>query len=132
VTHLSLTTNLNAARDDDDHIIVVPPDDHIIVVPPRGPDDCVVALPDGSRWWVSLPPEVRALVPHSLRADGACERLPPNGLLTRKPSTARTIAAAKKAGASSVTTPDGCVIRFNEPAGDERNEWDTVLPHVKN
>jgi hypothetical protein len=123
VTHLSVITNPNAAHDGDDHTIVVPPEDRTIVVPPRTPDDYAVALPDGRRLWVSLPSDVRALLPHGLRADGA---------RTRRPSIARTIAAAKKAGASSVTTPDGCIIRFGEPAGDERNEWDTVLPYGKN
>jgi hypothetical protein len=72
MTHLSVITNPNAARDDADHTIViapedrtivVPPEDRTIVVPPRTPDDCVVALPDGRRFWVSLPPDVQALLP---------------------------------------------------------------------
>jgi excisionase family DNA binding protein len=109
VIQLSPTTNPNAARDDahiivvppddycievppDDYIIEVPPDDYCIEVPPPGPDDCVVVLPDGSRWWVSLPPPVRGVLPHGLRVEGACEprRLPPpNGLLTAAQAAAR-------------------------------------------
>jgi helix-turn-helix protein len=68
---------------------VVPPEDRTIVVPPRTPDDCVVALPDGSRWWVSLPPPVQALLPHGLRAEGARKQRPPNGLLTRAQAAAK-------------------------------------------
>jgi excisionase family DNA binding protein len=66
MTHLPTTTKPNIARADDDDIIVVPPEDQTIVVPPPAPDDCLVALPDGSRQWVSLPPDVRALLPRGL------------------------------------------------------------------
>ena len=77
-------------------------DDHIIVVPPCGPDNCIVELPDGRRFWVSLPPEVRAQLPHAARLEdahklprltfsGAAKQRsrrqrklsPPDGLLTR-------------------------------------------------
>ncbi len=138
VTHLSGSTNPNAARDGAVHTIVVPPENHTIVVPPEDctivvppptPDDCVVALPDGRRFWVSLPPDVQAFLPHGLRVEGAAV---PDGLRTRRPSVARTIAAAKKAGASSVTTPDGCIIRFGEPEPTEAaNPWLTDLPKVR-
>jgi hypothetical protein len=80
VIQLSPTTNPNAACDDahiivvppDDYVIEVPPDDYVIEVPPPGLDDYAVVLPGGGRLWVSLPPSVRAVLPH-----GA-----PNGLLT--------------------------------------------------
>jgi hypothetical protein len=45
----------------------------------------------------------------------------------RKPSIRQMIAAAAKAGATSITLPDGTVVQFG--ASDERNEWDTVLRH---
>jgi hypothetical protein len=109
MTHLSIT-NPNAARDGDGHTIVVPPEERTIVVPPEErtivvppptPDDCVVALPDGTRWWVSLPPEVREWLPHD-RARDVLELpspskqhrrqrklRPPNGLLTRAQAAAK-------------------------------------------
>ena len=63
MTHLPAITHPNVARDDDGHTIVVAPEDRTIVVPPPTPDDYAVALPDGRRWWVSLPPEVQAFLP---------------------------------------------------------------------
>jgi hypothetical protein len=121
VTHLPVITNPNAARADDDHIIVVPPEDRIIVVPPRTPDDCVVALPDGRRLWVSLPPEVRALLPHSLRAEGARK--------LRRPTLSSVAKHARKAAiavARYEVKPDGTVVvvvaGMPEPS-TESNPW---------
>jgi hypothetical protein len=82
-----------------------------IAVPSRTADDCLIALPDGSRRWVSLPPPVRALLPRSLsrwhKSAGAhfgCDVFdlsfpleqrrrqrklpPPNGLLTASQAAA--------------------------------------------
>jgi hypothetical protein len=123
MTHLPAITHPNVARADDDHIIVVAPEDRTIVVPPPTPDDYAVALPDGRRLWVSLPPDVRALLPHGLRAEGA--RKP------RRPNVAMLIKQAEKAGRTVTSvTVDGIILHFDEAT--ERNEWDTVLPHVKN
>src|SRR5262245_38031872 len=49
----------------------------------------------------------------------------------RRPSLAKMIAAAEKAGktVSSITMPDGTVLHFGASDPDERNEWDTVLRH---
>lgn len=107
MTHLSPTTNPNAARvdDDDDHTIVVPPEDRIVLVPPRTPDDYAVALPGGRRLWVSLPPSVRALLPHGLRAEGA-----------RKPRRPTLASVAKQANRAAIAVaryeikPDGTIV----------------------
>jgi hypothetical protein len=45
------------------------------------------------------------------------------------------IAVAKKAGAASVTTPDGYRIAFGEPEATDRaadNPWDEILTHAAN
>jgi hypothetical protein len=42
----------------------------------------------------------------------------------RKPSTRTIIEAAKKAGATSVTTPDGSTVRFGEAEPTPDNELD--------
>jgi hypothetical protein len=125
MTHLSVITNPNAARDDADHTIViapedrtivVPPEDRTIVVPPRTPDDCVVALPDGSRWWVSLPPPVRELLPHALRAEGA--RKP------RRPNVATLIKQAEKAGRTVTSvTVDRITLHFSSEPTEATNPW---------
>ena len=51
----------------------------------------------------------------------------------RKPSICKMIAAAEKVGKTitSVTMPDGTVLRFGASGPDERNEWDSVLRHGK-
>jgi hypothetical protein len=137
VTHLPVSTDPSAARDgdDDDHVIVVPPEDRIIMVPPRTPDDCLVALSNGSRWWVSLPPDVRALLPRSLSYAFKCDVFDLSFPLKqrhrpRKPSSARMIVAAQKAGASSVTTPDGTIINFGQESSgaDAPRDASVVAP----
>jgi hypothetical protein len=50
----------------------------------------------------------------------------------RKPSLRRMIAAAKKAGATSVTTPDGYRIAFGEPEPAPTNELDQwIVKHAR-
>jgi hypothetical protein len=123
VIQLSPTTNPNAARADADHTIVVPPEDRTIVVPPPTPDDCVVVLPDGQRWWVSLPPPVRAVLPHALRAEGA-----------RKPRRLTLSSVAKQARKAAIAVaryevkPDGSIVIVTtegepEKPGNELDVW---------
>jgi hypothetical protein len=52
---------------------------------------------------------------------------------TRKPSIARTIKQAERAGkkVTSVTMPDGATLRFDEPTPDTANEWDKALSRGK-
>jgi hypothetical protein len=105
VTHLSVITTPNAARADADHTIMVPSEDRTIMVPAPTPDDYAVALPDGSRLWVSLPPSVRALLPHGLRAEGA--RKP------RRPTLSSVAKQARKAAiavARYEVKPDGSIV----------------------
>jgi hypothetical protein len=51
----------------------------------------------------------------------------------RKPSIARTIKQAERAGkrVTSITTPDGATLRFDEPMPDTANEWDEALSRGK-
>jgi hypothetical protein len=140
VTHLSVITNPSAARADADHIIVVPPDDYIIEVPPPGPDDCVVALPDGRRFWVSLPPEVRAWLPHD-RARDVLELLSPSKQCRRprklrRPTLASVAKQARKAAiavARYEVKPDGSIIVVTtegEPI-EASNPWLVDLSKVR-
>ncbi len=111
MTHLSPTTNPNAARVDDDvdddHTVVVPPEDRTIVIPPRTPDDYAVALPGGGRLWFS-PPEawlLRALEA-MLRGQVAARK-------PRRPTLANVAKQAKKAAiavARYEVKPDGTIV----------------------
>jgi hypothetical protein len=50
----------------------------------------------------------------------------------RKPSHKTALDQAKKAGAASLTTPDGFTYTFERPANSEANPWDKVLPDAAN
>jgi hypothetical protein len=146
VTHLPVITNLNTARDDDGHTIVVPPDDHIIVVPPedriivvppRTPDDCVVALPDGRRFWVSLPPEVREWLPHD-RARDVLELPSPSKQRRhqRKPTLSSVAKHARKAAiavARYEVKPDGSIVIVTAEGEllEASNPWDIAAATLR-
>ena len=49
----------------------------------------------------------------------------------RRPSVARLIRQARKAGATSIATPEGYVMQFEATDTSQRNEWDEVC-RVKN
>jgi hypothetical protein len=62
-------------------------------------------------------------------------RRPAKARAARRPSVARMIAVAKKAGATSITTPAGYRINFGEPEATDRaadNPWDEILTHAAN
>jgi len=125
MTHLSPTTNPIATRvdDDDDHTIVVPPEDRTIVIPPRTPDDRLVTLPGGQRWWISLPSQIRALLPEGMLVMSAAA-----GRKPRKPTLASLARQANKAAipvARYEVKPDGTVVVVTgkpEPVESE-NPW---------
>lgn len=51
----------------------------------------------------------------------------------RKPRLKTFLDRAKKAGANSVTTPDGVTYRFGDPsANSQTNPWDKVLSDAAN
>jgi len=45
----------------------------------------------------------------------------------RRPSVARLIRQARKAGATSIATPEGYVMQFEATDTSQRNEWDDDL-----
>ena len=49
----------------------------------------------------------------------------------RKPSLSKVVALAKKNGVSSLTTPEGYTLTFDEPqASNEANSWDEILKNA--
>jgi hypothetical protein len=151
VTHLPAITNPNAARDDDDHIIVVPPEDRTIVVPPedrtivvppRTPDDCVIALPNGDRLWVSLPPAVQALLPYGLRVVPHGLRVVPHELRVegaRKPRKPTLSSVAKQARKAAIAVaryevkPDGSIVIVTTEGEttEANNPWDIAAAGLR-